>query len=200
MLSSILGAVGSIFAGGATGLLGVALQRYADYKKQQADLDLQKEQHAHDLAMKNADAEIAKQEWAARTQVARVEGEAKVGAAAEEAFAASFKLEPTRYSEGAAYTPNQAWLLVVLDFLRGLVRPGLTVYLCWITTQTYWEAQRLVAGYGIAMKADEALGLLQLIVNTILYLTTTCCLWWFGTRNAQTPPKTMPRENAARLG
>src|SRR5216684_1070995 len=120
MLSGILGAVGSIFAGGAPGLLGVALQRSADYKKQQADLERQKEQHQHDLEMKRADAEIAKQEWAARTQVAQVEGAAKVATAAEEGFAASFKLEPAKYSEGAAYTPKQAWLLVLLDVVRGL--------------------------------------------------------------------------------
>jgi hypothetical protein len=193
MLSTILGAVGSIFAGGATGLIGVALQRYADYKKQQADLDLQREQHRHDLEMKQADAEIAKQEWAARTQVARVEGDAKVAVAAEEGFAASFKLEPAKYSEGAAYTQGQAWLLVLLDVLRGLVRPGLTVYLCWITTQSYWEAQQLVTKFGAAMTPAQAVDLLQLIVNTILYLTTTCCLWWFGTRNAQQPPKVAPR-------
>jgi len=190
MLSTILGAVGSIFAGGATGLLGVALQRYADYKKQQADLEVLKEQGAQALAMKEADAKIMDREWAGRAQVAKVEGETKVGAAKEESFAASFKLEPAKYSEGAAYTPNQAWLLVALDVLRGLVRPGLTVYLCWITTQTYWEAQALVTKFGAAMTPAQAVDLLQLIVNTILYLTTTCCLWWFGTRNAQRPPKT----------
>lgn len=202
MFSGLLGIAGSILSGGATGLLGVVLQRFFDYKKQQTDLAVLQEQGRQALALKQADAEIAKQEWAARTQVAQVEGDAKVAVAQQEGFAASFKLEPARYSEGAAYTHGQAWLLVALDLVRGLVRPGLTVYLCWITTQVYWESEQLTAKLGVLPDPANVLQLLLLIVETILYLTTTCVLWWFGTRNAQQPPRTRsaPPAPLAKLG
>jgi hypothetical protein len=110
-----------------------------------------------------------------------------VEVASQEAFAASFKMD-TRYSEGAAYTKGQAWGLVALDVVRGLVRPGLTVYLCVLTTMIYLQARELIGKEDL--NPDQALALEGQIVNTILYLTTTCVLWWFGTRNKQKPPKT----------
>ena len=36
---------------------------------------------------------------------------------------------------------------------------------------------------------DQTEEMWGLIVGTILYLTTTCVLWWFGTRNKQEQPK-----------
>ncbi len=40
-----------------------------------------------------------------------------------------------------------------------------------------------------SLSAEQAIQLIQMVVGTILYLTTTCVLWWFGTRNKGAPPK-----------
>jgi len=186
----LLGTIaGSIFGGGATGLIGVALQRWADYKNKQADLELQKAKFEHERGLRELDAKILAQEWAGRTRVAEVETAGKVDVAESEAFAASFRTEPTRYSEGVKTGPVTGALLVMLDVIRALVRPGLTVYLCVLTTLVYLDAQALMDRAGIGMTIEEALKITMQVVGTVLYLTTTCVLWWFGTRNKSAPPK-----------
>ena len=79
--------------------------------------------------------------------------------------------------------------MIVMDVIRGVIRPGLTVYLCVLTTIVYFQAVRLLLSVGIQMDVSRAMKLTELVVGTILYLTTTCVLWWFGTRNRQKPPK-----------
>jgi len=179
----------SIFAGGATGLLGVLVQRYFDHKNRELDKQLEAQRQAHELSMRDKDAAIMAQEWAGRTQVADIEAAATVNAADAAAFGASFNLEPKQYSSNVVKpTKGQSWVLVLVDAVRGIVRPGLTVYLCAITTMVYSDAQMLL-GKAQGMTATEALDLTKMVVGTVLYLTTTCVLWWFGTRNKQTAPQ-----------
>ena len=177
----------AIVSGGATGILGVIFQRVFDHWKQKQELDKIKAIHAHEVAMKKADAEIMAQEWAARTKVAQVEGETAREVADAQAFAASFAMEPQRYSEGVKAGKVSGFLLILADVIRGIVRPGLTIYLAWIATALYNDSQRLLAGTG--MQATMLVGMHQQIVFTLLYLFTTCCLWWFGTRNKAPQPK-----------
>ena len=187
MFEFLGGLVTSILGGGVTGILGVAVQRIADYKNKRLDLELSKQKFDHEIAMRRADAEIMAQEWAARTKVAEVEAAGKEAVADSQAFAASFNLEPQQYASGASMSPGQAWLMVILDFVRGIVRPSLTMYLCVLTTLVYIEARRTLGG--TAVTSQEALELMKMVVGTILYLATTCVLWYFGTRNKQAPPK-----------
>ncbi|KKK92477.1 hypothetical protein LCGC14_2702510, partial [marine sediment metagenome] len=174
----ILGIVTSLFGGGLTGLIGGGTEKIFAYKAKKLAIEENREKYAHEVNMKRADAEIMAQEWAARTKVADIEAVAKVDVADAKAFSASFN-EPVRYSQGDL-TKKQNWLMVVLDTIRGLVRPGLTLYLCAITTVLYLRARSLVPS---EVSVDQALGMVDSITNTILYLTTTCVLWWFGTRN-----------------
>lgn len=183
----LLGTIfGSIFSGGATGIIGVIAQRYADYKNRQLDMQAQNLKYEHERGLRKLDAEIMAQEWAARTKVAEVEAAGKEAVADAEAFAESYKLEPGSYSERVKPSRAQGWLLIVLDLFRGLVRPALTVYLCAITTLVYIEARQLLGSQSLG--ADQAMQLINMIVGTILYLTTTCVLWWFGTRNKNAAP------------
>lgn len=179
----------SIFAGGATGIIGVIAQRWFDHKNRELDKELEKQRQDHELAMRDKDAAIMAQEWAGRTQVANIEAKATVDAADAAAFGTSFNLEPKQYSSNVVKpTKGQSWVLVLVDAVRGIVRPGLTVYLCAITTMVYSDAQMLL-GKAQGMTATEALDLTKMVVGTVLYLTTTCVLWWFGTRNKQTAPQ-----------
>jgi hypothetical protein len=176
----------SILSGGATGLIGVVAQRWADYKNKQLDIELQKVKFEHELSMREADAKLMQQEWAGRLQVAAATAEGEEAVAANQALAASFAMEPQRYATGEL-TTGQRWLMVLLDLLRGIVRPGLTLYLCVLTTLIYQESRVLLA----LSNASEATAakLTEMVVGTVLYLTVTCVLWWFGTRNRQKPPK-----------
>jgi hypothetical protein len=197
----IISGIAGILTGGATGLLGIVLQRVFDGWKIKQENDRLKMLHEHELAMKKADAELLAQEWAARTKVAEVEAAGKEAVAANEAFAASFAAEPKRYAEGfkpatggkvAKAFQNMGWLTMVLvDAVRAVVRPGLTIYLCWITTQMYERSQATLALIDANPAAHAALlgKVHEQIIFTVLYLFTTCVTWWFGTRNKQQPPK-----------
>lgn len=172
-----LGLITSAFGGGLTGLLGGVVDKVFTYKTKKLEIEQNRERFAHEVNMRKADAEIMAQEWTARTKVAEVEGAAKVDVADAAAFSASFN-EPERYAVNV--TEKQNWLMVGLDVCRGIVRPGLTLYLCVLTTLLYLKAHRLVPS---EIPADQALSMVTEIQNTIMYLTTTCILWWFGTRN-----------------
>ncbi len=183
----------SILAGGATGLIGVIAQRWADYKNKQLDITAAKDRMAHEAVMRDKDAAILSQEWAGRTRVAEVEAGATIDATEAQAFTASFQHDKAAYSVGAIDKLKGWWgqcmrfLLGLVDVIRGLVRPGLTVYLCAVTTLMYLEASQRLGAEDLT--AAQALELVKMIVATVLYLTTTCVLWWFGTRNKQAPPR-----------
>ena len=184
----ILGTIfGSIFSGGATGLIGVGIQRWFDFKNKEADLELQKLKYAQDLELKKLDLQAMDKEWAGRVQVAKTEAEAAVDVAASKAFEASYRPEARSYSQGVPVGKFGAFLLVVLDLFRGSVRPALTVYLCVLTTFIWRQAHFVLEKQPLT--PQDAIGIWHLIVQTILYLTTTCVLWWFGTRNRQSAPR-----------
>ncbi len=179
MLEILGTVVSSVLSGGATGLIGMVAQRWADYKNRQLDIQLQQLKNDHEVKMKEADAAIMAQEWAARTRVAEIETEGKIEAADAAAFAESFKLEPQRYATGKM-TTGQMWIMVILDFFRGIIRPGLTIYLCVLTTLIYIQARNLVGKEDLT--PDQAMDLMKLIIGTVLYLSTTTIVWWFGVR------------------
>lgn len=177
---------GSIFSGGATGLLGVLIQRWADYKNKQLDLQLEKERRETEIAKRKADAEVISAEWNGRLKVATAEGDTAKDVAETNAFAQTLFKEPERYSNAATVTPGQQWILVVLDALRGAVRPLLTIYLCALTTYVWFQVRELVAAENL--DGTAAIEVWKMVVGNILYLTTTVTLWWFGTRNRQPQP------------
>jgi len=69
--------------------------------------------------------------------------------------------------------------MVVLDVFRGIIRPGLTLYLAVLTTIIYLQARSLM---GAGMAPEQAAGLVSKIIDTVLYLCTTTVLFWFGSR------------------
>lgn len=198
ILELIGAGLSGILGGGATGLLGVGLQRLFDFLNKKQDLANKKEEWAHEERMIEANAKVMEQEWAARTKMAEVEAAGREQVADAQAFGDSFKLEPQRYSEGMTPPDGGAWaqfvrgagwlMMLTLDAIRGIVRPGLTLYLCWIATQMYNESRATLAIIDPAMHSDIVIKVYAQIVFTLLYLFTTCVLWWFGTRNKGKPP------------
>lgn len=179
-----LGLITSAFGGGLTGLIGSAVSKVFEYKTKKLEIEAARERFTHEVALRKVDAEIMKEEWAARTKVADIEATAKIEVADSAAFAESIKSDDKNYLDYLdKLNDKQDWFFVILEFLRGSIRPFLTLYLCGITTLVYIKATRL-------MNADiilpgMAYDMVTNIINTVLYLTTTCVLWWFGTRNSE---------------
>src|SRR5262249_32417820 len=141
----LLGTVfGSIFSGGATGLIGILIQRFADYKNKQVDMQLEKQRGEIELQKRAADQAIMREEYAGKLQVAQEEGATARDVAESIAFTKSLFEEPARYSNAATLSPGQQWVMVVLDACRGAVRPFLTIYLCALTTYVWFQVRGLV--------------------------------------------------------
>ena len=175
MLESVL----SVLSGGLTGVIGSAVTHVVEYKTKQLETEQLKIKNAHEVAMRQADAAIMREEWAARTQVASIEADARVEAEDAKAFAVS--MTPEHFlPDGAKLTKNQTWIMVCLEAIRGAVRPVLTMYLCVLTTLVYWQLSDSLKATPAVFQAS-----MQEAVATVLYLTSTCVSWWFGSRFSQ---------------
>lgn len=169
----ILEILGAIFSGGATGIIGVIAQRYFDYKNAKLQIELENTKTANAIAIAKVNMEATKVEWEARQKVEETKGDSA-------AFTKSIWEETPRYSHPSTLTPMQQWVMVMLDACRGIVRPLLTVYLCSLTTYVWFQVRSVMGAEDLDIVA--ALEVWKMVVGTILYLTTTVVLWWFGTR------------------
>lgn len=188
LVSTVVGAGLSVATGGITGILGAGLQSVFGFLNKKQEIEQQKMKYENDKEMRQLDIQVMDKEWAYRIQGQEIDANAKMDVAESQAFQASVWKETDRYSDPT----KVGWLgeafLVALDVLKGIVRPALTIYLCAITTMIYFESRELVRLYGATMNGADAAEIYILIVNSILYLTTTVVLWWFGTRNKWSEP------------
>ena len=174
---SVIDSVLSVLSGGATGLIGTALQSVYQYKTRKLDIELEKSKAANELEKQKLDIELMKQEWASRTQIAEINAESAVGVADAELMAKSYDLEPQQYSDKTRLNRRQEWVMVIMDAIRAIIRPGLTIYLCVLTSLIYFQTRGLIQG-----NQGDSFALLEKLVNTLLYLFVTVVCWWFGTR------------------
>jgi len=75
-----------------------------------------------------------------------------------------------------------AFLFGMVDFIRGMIRPSLTVYLCGITTWVTLRAWDIMQMEGVAVSITEAKEIFQDVTSIVVYLTVSCVTWWFGDR------------------
>ena len=174
---SVLDSVLSVLSGGFTGILGTAVSAVATYQSKKLDIELEKQKSADEIAMRKLDIEAQAAEIAAQAQIAQIQTQGEVDKADDEALAKSYELEPQQYSEKTLLTHTQNWLFVLVDTFKALIRPSLTVYLCAIVTIIYMQTRGL-----INTNQGDSFALLEKLINTILYVTTTVILWWFGSR------------------
>ena len=150
-------AAAAILTGGATGLLGTALSFVSDYFTA-------RQKHEQEMDLRRLDIELAKTEAAGLERAALVEADSAREQAEWSALEASYREAMRRWS-----WPGDGWALAAVDVVRGLLRPTLTVGFLALTAALYFSA---------AAHAPMQ----ERIVETVLYLTATTVLWWFGGR------------------
>lgn len=189
---SILGTLlTGILSGGATGLLGVLLQRYFDLQHKKQEIEIVRLNLANSIELAKMESERAQIRAHADVELADRDLSARVVEADAKAMQAAFDADKATYTE-KGYTLRPGWAPVVVgflmglvDFLRGIVRPGMTLYLCVLVTYMFVWVKDLATVYGVKMTPDQVLELMTHIIATILYVFSVCTLFWFGTR----PPK-----------
>lgn len=199
MLALLGTLLSSVLSGGATGLLGILIQRWFDAKNKAQDLELVKLNLQNAIDLKKLDNERADKEWTARRDIsAEDRGAREFEAAAEErsrayeadaeTFATSHEADRAKYLDAGAQKKHK-WAVLMMasvDWLRGVIRPGLTIYLVAITHVMFNWARDMAEKQGASLNTAELKDIIMLIISTILYLATVSVVWWFGTR----PPKT----------
>ena len=178
--------------GGVTGLLGNALTAWNNYKTQK--LKNEHDQRMYDFKIK---------EIAAQTDAAIKITEAKVAGAVELADSDAYT-ESQKQGNKALFGDSwiqklldmEGWLkyitvpiatflatlLGIVDVLKGLMRPGLTIYLTGITTWLTWKAYGIMMMAGATIPAAQAFELYKEVTSIVIYLTVSCITWWFGDR------------------
>ena len=155
----------SIIGGGVTGLLGTALSGGLAFLKD-------KQKHAQELDLRRIDLDEIRLEAETAERRAAIDLEMKQTEADAEAMAASYQDAATPWSKGLTLTPRQAWPILFVDLVRGLMRPFLTCFSMFVLFYVYHSQ-----GKDSQMTDD--------IVHTINYIATTAVLWWFGSRQTE---------------
>jgi len=148
-----------IVFGAITGLLGNGITAWTNYK-------MQKIKNNHDVVMVKLETE------------AMIE-EAK---ASEKWIDKLFSVEGWIKYISIPVAVLIAFLFGMVDFLKALMRPGLTMYLTGCTTWITYMAWEIMQKYGTEITSIQAVDLFDQVTSIIIYLTVSSVTWWFGDR------------------
>lgn len=185
--------------GGVTGLIGTLAGGWFKLKQAKLDMEIKKQDHNFELQKieKETESMIAETKANIRMTESKIEGEVELRDA--DIYALSQKegnksLFSNKWIDGLLSITGWwriitlpiasliAILFGVVDFIRGLVRPVLTLYLVAVTTWVTWMAWQIMQIDGIALTNIQATEIFKDIISTVTYLTISAVLWWFGDR------------------
>jgi len=171
MLDFLGDALGAIMSGGLTGIIGSGISIFGKIK-------MQKLTNNHEVAM----GKLKQDDMRLQMEIITEQTKAAINVSEMQAFTESQRNDSASYSKGQELSGGQKWLMVVVDFLRGMIRPSMTIYMTVLTTMIYVKLMDMLGGLEDVIDTATALGMVNQVILVILYITTTTILWWFGTR------------------
>lgn len=169
----------SVLAGGATGLFGTIFTGgFRLFQKHR--------EHKHELAMRREDRAADEAEAAAAERREAIKAEADITVSQNETQAAtllgSYEMDQATYSDNAPLTTGQQWLMAIVDFVRGMMRPSMTAYLLIITSIIAITGLFGLTGNALLPPDQTAVTMAAAAeaVSAIVYLTNVAVTWWFG--------------------
>jgi len=188
----------SVLSGGATGLLGILVQRWFDMKSEGQKIEIIKLNHQNAKEMRQLELIQLQKTIEGKIAVAQEEREAIIGQAHAEERARAYEADAVMFkasvdADRATYLDHAAqqkytwaaFAMGMVDWARGMVRPILTAYLVIVAHLMFNWAREFTEKYGTGLTASDAKDILLKIIEVLLYLATVAVVWWFGTR----PPK-----------
>lgn len=183
-----------VILGGVTGLIGNIVSGVMNYKTQ-------KLKNEHEQAMVALETQAMREEAKMKIEITKAEIEGAVELADAQTFAAGQefgnvdhfsdkwieKLFTVEGPIGKFFAIPCAILIAIsfgfVDWLRGFMRPAITMYLTGMTTVITWMAWEILQKHGMqAMTVTEAISIFDQVISIVIYLTVTCVTWWFGDR------------------
>ncbi len=183
----MLGFLGAGAAGVLSGLVGTALTSIMGFFTQRL-------KNKHDVAMAELDIKSMKMEAEMNIKVTRAKVEGEVELAEIESLKTSYSMLSQDLFDKSymQYIMSKSWLawlaipitlgFAFVDFLKHLTRPALTIYLIGATTWLTYLCWGVLGGPAGAITIALAAELFEVLVMTVIYMTSTCVGWWFGDR------------------
>lgn len=168
MLTLLISLFGSSGFGALLGIAGGLANRYMDQRSKAAD-------QSFELQKMDKEAAIMKEEWAGRVQVAGIEAEGKIEAAAYGAMASSYGFAATDRSDG------------LVDKVSKVLRPLLTFLFFCATIYIFVEVSALVEELQLRPSTEEVWSLYKYIIYWIFFQAGTAIGWWFAMRPGKMP-------------
>ena len=153
-----------LLTGGATGLIGTIVSGGLKYFNM-------KQEQSHELKVMEMELKTMDKEAEVALKIEAKKQEGKEAEAAWRGLEASYREAGQRWSTGSS-----GWIVLV-DVVRGLMRPLLTLALVVLMGVIYFTL-------GVDKPTMQAQ-----IVSTVLYLATAAVLWWFGSRMSDSKKK-----------
>jgi len=184
----------SVLLGGITGLFGNMITGWFKYKDRKL-----KNEHEQKMVELNTAAMITEAKMQIQITKAKIEGEvelAETGAYTESIKSGNKPMFSEKWIDKLFSVEGKVlrWFTVptaivlsfgfgMIDFLRGFMRPALTLYLTGMSTVITWMAWDILQKAGVeAMTAVQALDIYSQTTTIVIYLTVSTVTWWFGDR------------------
>ena len=193
MFSAILGLLGNAVMGSVAGFVGNIITSIVNFK-------YQKIKNEHEVAMRKLDMEYLNLATETSIRVAAAQGQNVVDAINASAFEKSI-VAGTQKDFSDRWLDKMlgmtGWIRIItiplglslavafafLDFVKALMRPGLTLYLVGASTLITVISYDILEKAGIsAIDSTGALAIFTSAVDSITFLTVSCVTWWFADR------------------
>lgn len=173
--------------GGITGIVGAWIRN-------KHDLEVMRFQSAEAAKGRQHDLDLIEREAASAEKIALIQYDETRLTADSNSLQASIESE----SQGATWSKDWsskikgfwagliAFLLALVDVIRGLIRPVITGALVWQTHEIFVTILTFVGGLGGLPQATASTVIVR-VVDMILYLTCMAVGWWFGSRGQAIP-------------
>jgi len=149
----VSGLFGSALGGGGIGLLGTLVGKVFGWLEVREKTKLAAVQNAHELALVDKQSQMKQAEMESEMMIATMSADTAVRTAA--------------YDHDASYGETPRWCSAVLR----LVRPIITCFLLGLTSWIYYKAY-----------AMGEIDTLQMLADEIVFMTSLCVTFWFGSR------------------
>ena len=182
-----------VVLGGITGLIGSIATGWMNFKQM-------KLKNEHEQKMVALETASMKEEAKMQIAITKTEIEGAVELADSAAYMESIKAgNKAMFSEkwidklfsvegkvGKFFAIPVGVLLAMafgfVDWLRGFMRPAITLYLTGMTTVITFMAWKLINTNGGIMEMTDAITIYNQTTSIVIYLTVSCVTWWFGDR------------------
>lgn len=191
LIETILGVI--------TGIGGNIVQGIFNYKTQKVELERDKlnNQHQVDMIKAETDAMIAEANANIAITKAQVEGAVEL---ADANIALKAQTEGNKNLFGQKWvdglmSAEGKWKIITypiaslvallfgfVDFIKGLIRPSLTMYLVGLSTWVSFKAWEIINASGMTLTNAQATEIWQETTGIMIYLTISAVTFWFGDR------------------